>query len=147
MFPFFFLDAEIIHPINPGLVILNAKKPNKQKNNNLKRLIPLYRKQYAFLIFDIYYISIIRRIIIDFTVCSEMAFIDFSKILKSISTFSINKVEEAVTINLVTTAINFGRTRFHKDTTRGSLVLMSPLHPLFVCKIFKKKNKQVIISG
>ena len=133
MFPFFSLGAEIIHPINPGLVILNAKKTNKtkkQKNNNLKRLIPLYRKQYAFLIFDIYYISIIKRIIIDFTVCSEMAFIDFSKILKSVRTFSINKVEEAVTINLVTTAINFGRNRFHKDTTRGSLVLMSPLHPL-----------------
>ena len=43
-----------------------------------------------------------------------MAFIDFSKILKSVNMFSVNKVEEAVMINSVIRVINGGRTRFIK---------------------------------
>ena len=52
------------------------------------------------------------------TVCSEMAFIDFSKILKSVNMFSVNKVEEAVMINSVIRVINSGRMVVHKATTR-----------------------------
>ena len=47
-----------------------------------------------------------------------MAFIDFSKILKSVNMFSVNKVDEAVMINSVIRVINSGRMVVHKATTR-----------------------------
>lgn len=80
-----FLDAEMIHPINPGLVILNAQR------KYLKRRIPFYRKRLAFLSFDVYCIIIIKRVPGDLTLCLEMVFTDSTQILKNFSTFSIRK--------------------------------------------------------